>query len=160
MYIMGNTNRPLYVNALDFDRQPVISRLDATRQFAPQCLVIETLIHVREHRAPRLHAIDPLQGLGEMTVRHMRRATNAIDDPELGAGERGEGRLVEIDDVRRIRKRSDAEAKGLRKAVILYERNDLDARGAERTIDGMGLKRRFVIVRPLSTGIDGTKDIT
>src|SRR5690242_4224394 len=47
--------------AASFRRElhPVISRLDAVRQALPQHLVVEIGVHVGDHRALRLEAVDP-----------------------------------------------------------------------------------------------------
>src|SRR5690348_816385 len=99
---------------------------------------------MRQNGPLRLHARDPAERLLEMAVRRVRIVTQAVDDPELDAGERREGRLVELDDVGRVRDGSDAESERPAEAVILLERNDAQPGDLERPVDDMRYGGRLV----------------
>ena len=93
---------PLVSRARQLDDEPVIAGLDAWRQFGAKLAIIETLIHVRQHRSPRTHPGDPGQRLGEIGVGRMRLAAQAVDDPQINAFEHGERAVVELGDICRI----------------------------------------------------------
>jgi len=50
-------------------------------QLGAELAVVEALIHVRQHGVPRPDAGDPGERLGEVRMRRMRLAPQAIDDP-------------------------------------------------------------------------------
>src|SRR5437763_17187680 len=108
--------------------------LDPGRQFGAELAIIEALVHMRQHRALRPQPLDPAEHLPEIGVRRVRLSTQAIDDPQLDAGERLDRRVVEIDDIGRIADRANAETARLAETVALSGRHDRDARHAERPV--------------------------
>ena len=136
------------------DHEAVPAGFDAARQFGAELAVVEALIHVGQHGAPRTHPGDPRQGLRKMRVRRMRLAPEAVDDPQFDPFDCGERRLVEFGDVRRVRKATDPQAEGRAEAMVLRERDDWNPGDLERASDLMGYQGRFVISAGLGQGLE------
>src|SRR5437762_6819634 len=84
-----------------------------------------------------------------MRVRRVRVAAQAIDDPQLDAGECREGLLVEFGHVGRIGKSADTNAQCRAEPVILYERHDFDAGDLERPGDLVRYQGRLIVAARL-----------
>ena len=95
----------------EFDREPVIAGFDPFRQFGQELAIIEALVHMGEDRPARPHPPDPGERLGQMAVRRMLLATQAIDDPQLHPGEHGERVIVEVDHIGRVSQGPDADTR-------------------------------------------------
>ncbi len=113
---------------------------------------------MRQHGAARLHPGDPGQRLLEMAVRHMRRAADAVDDPEIDAVERRKRGGVELDHVGRIGEAAETEAERGREAMTLREGRDGDAGRLERPVDEAALERRLIEARA-RVRIDRREDV-
>src|SRR5262249_47480985 len=100
---------------------PIVGRLDARRQFAPQGLVVEIRVQVGQDGAPGLDARDPGKRQRQMRVARMLGVAQRVDDPALDAFERGERRLVQSVDVARIGERPEAETERADAAMALPE---------------------------------------
>src|SRR4051812_1686920 len=109
--------------------------LNVAWELVAQGFVVEDRVHVGQHGAPRPDPRRPDERLREMAVRRMWLAAEAIDDPDLDAGERRESFLVELDDVRRVAEGADAEAERLAEPMILLERRHPHAGDLERPGD-------------------------
>src|SRR5215469_12953463 len=94
---------------LEINDEPIVAGFDAVRQFRTQLAIVQTLIHVSQHSAPRTHTGDPGQRFCEMSVGRMSLTAQAVDDPELDPFERGECVVVELGDVGRVGKSADPE---------------------------------------------------
>src|SRR5438132_13664930 len=99
---------------------------------------------MRQHGALRTDASDPRQGLRKVRVRGVRLAPEAVDNPQFDACSRGERRIVEFGDVRRVCKTADPQPEGRAEAMVLGERDDRDPGDLERASDLVRLEGRLV----------------
>src|SRR5689334_913172 len=127
-----------------FDDEAILAGFDSARQFGTEFSVIKALIHVGQHGAPWTHALDPRYCLCEMRMRRMRLAPQAIDDPQLDPGDRGEGCVVEFVRVSRVAEAADTKTERRAEPVVLRKRHDRDPGDLERAADLVWLEGRFV----------------
>jgi hypothetical protein len=74
----------------------------------------------------------------------MRLAPEAVDDPQFDPFNCGEGRIVELGDVRRVRETADPQTERRAETMVLRERNDRDPGDLERASDLVRLEGRLV----------------
>ena len=84
----------------------------------------------------------------------MRLAPEAVDNPQFDAFSRGERRIVEFGDVRRVRKTADPQPEGSAEAMVLGERDDRDPGDLERASDLVRLEGRLVKVARLGRRLE------
>src|SRR5215472_13988203 len=70
-----------------------------------------------------------------MRVCRMRLATQAVDDPHLNPSDRGKSSLVQLGNIRRIRKGSDPHPEGHIEAMVLREWHNRHTGDLERPDD-------------------------
>src|SRR5438045_4790028 len=129
----------------DVYHKTVRAGFDTARQFGAELAVVEALIHMGQHGAPRAHPGNPRQGLRKMRVRRMRLTPEAVDDPELDPLNRRERRLVEFGDVCRVRETANPQTEGRAETMVLRERHNWNPLDLERTDNLMRHQCRFVV---------------
>src|SRR4051794_25251905 len=130
---------------LDLQLHPVIGWNHVWRQALPQHLVIEVGMHVGDHGALRLEALDPGQRIVDAEMAGMRRIAQSVDDPEIEILQRRPALFRNIADIRRIGGVANAVAER-GDVAVLHDKRRQRQRPA-LALDGMaftGLDRMLV----------------
>jgi hypothetical protein len=84
----------------------------------------------------------------------MRLAPEAVDDPQFDPFNCGERRVIELGDVRRVRKTADPQTEGRAEAMVLCEGDDRDPGDLESASDLVRLEGRLVKVARLGRRLE------
>src|SRR5690606_27188227 len=120
---------------VDLQHHAVVGGLDALGQTRLELVVIELVVHVGQDRVPGLDALDPGERLLEMSMGRVRPLAQAVDQPDLDAGQLVERCLRQLLDVGRIGERARAESPARQPPVALLERAERQAADPKRSVD-------------------------
>ena len=123
--------------------------LDAGRQVGVQPGPVHVGAHVGQDRAADPEPVRPAHDQAEIGMRRMGRALEAVDQPDPGAGQDRQRRVVEFHHVGRIAEVADAEAQRGAAAVHLLEQEETVAGDLDR---GAGAHRAGQHHRPVEAG--------
>src|SRR5690606_10181998 len=102
------------------------------------------MVHMGQHRPPRLQPFHPIKHPGQMRMARMWRLAQAADNPNLNASQRLERCFVERDYISRICESAEPEAGGPADHMILLERHHRYTLDRERALDDMCPELRAV----------------